>query len=117
MNRKSFLLVSVIACLPVLAMAADDMLMDKQLNGLQIDSELQGGSDSGGQNAGGTVQLLKLTNRDTVTAVCSLKPGPAESNDAESPPAVMAPGETATLRVEGKYTGAPLKAVLLCHKK
>lgn len=117
MNRNSFLLVGLIACLPVLAMAADDLLMDKQLDGLKVDSTLEGGGDSGGQNAGGSVQALKLTNNDSVAVVCRLKPGPAEATDTESPPAVMAPGESATLRVEGKYTGAPLKATLVCHKK
>jgi hypothetical protein len=100
----------------MLAMA-DDVLMDKHFNGLKIDAAMEGSSDSGGQNAGGSIQALKLTNNDTVAVVCMLKPGPAESSDAQSPPAVMAPGESALLRVEGKYTGAPLKASLDCHKK
>ncbi|WP_297833478.1 hypothetical protein [Pseudomonas sp.] len=116
MNRFSFLLVSVVVCLPLLA-NADDLLMDKHLNGLKIDAGMEGNSDSGGQSASGALQALKLTNNDSVAVICMLKPGPAESSDAQSPPAVMAPGESATLRVEGKYTGAPLKASLECHKK
>lgn len=115
MNRKSLLLLSTLICLPMLVMA-DDVRMDKHLNGLKVSAAVEGSGDSGGQDAGGSVQALKLTNNDTVAVVCVLRPGPAESG-SQSPPAVMAPGESATLRLQGKYDGAPVEEMLQCHKK
>lgn len=117
MNKKSLLLLSVALGLSVTAARAEDLDMSKQLNGLKVTSELMGGGDSGGMVSGGGTQALRLTNQDTVAVVCVLQPGPAEANDSMSPPAVMQPGESATLRVDGKYTGAPLQAALQCKKK
>lgn len=116
MNKKSLLIVSVLLGFSAAAMA-EDLDMSKQLNGLKVTSELMGGGDSGGQTSGGGTQALRLTNQDSVTVVCVLQPGPAEASDSMSPPAVMQPGESATLRVDGKYTGAPLQASLQCKKK
>lgn len=117
MNKTSLLTLLVAATLSATAVMAEDLDMSKQLNGLKVSSELMGAGDSGGMTTGGGTQLLRLTNRDTVTVVCVLQPGPAEASDSMSPPAVMEPGESASLRVDGKYTGAPLQAALQCKKK
>lgn len=123
MNKKGFFRgvcsCALVACLPLAALAADsnELTLDKQFNGLNIDAQLVGSSDTGGQGAGSGVQALKVTNNDSVVVVCQLQPGPAESTDSASPPTSLEPGKSGTLRVDGKYTGTPLKATLACRKK
>jgi hypothetical protein len=116
MNKKLLLLCGVTTCISLAAMA-DGVDLEKELNGLNIQVDVIGtGSDGGGtgSTASSGPQALKVSNNDKVVVSCKLQPGAAESQDTTAPAASIEPGKYATLRVPGKYTGAPLTAKLLC---
>lgn len=116
MNKKLLLLCSVAACFSLAAMA-DGVDLEKEFNGLNVQVEVIGsGSEGGGtgSTASSGPQALKVTNNDKVGVSCELQPGGAEAQDTTAPAASIEPGKYATLRVPGKYTGAPLTAKLLC---
>jgi hypothetical protein len=116
MNKKIRLLCSVAACYSLAAMA-DGVDLEKDFSGLNIQVEIVGsGSDGGGtgSTASSGPQALKVSNNDKVAVSCELQPGAAEAQDSTAPAAIIEPGKYGTLRVPGKYTGAPLKAKLLC---
>ena len=55
----------------------------------------------------------KLTNRDTRSVECVVDPGPTAA-DTQKQWAQLAPGETATLRVEARAAGQQSDATLTC---
>jgi len=105
-------------CLPATVTAmADGLDLDKQLNGLDIETEVVGSSGGGsaGTATASTTQMLKVTNNADVSVTCKLQPGPAEAQSDAPPPSTIEPGEQTSLAVPGKYTGAPLQAKLVCE--
>jgi hypothetical protein len=115
MNKK-ILLIGVAACLPLMAAADDNLKLDKQLNGLDITTAIEGSTDSGGgQGASSGPAALKITNNGDVAAKCLIKPDPAEAAQGNSPSMTIEPGKSAVLPVRGKYSGAPISATLVCN--
>lgn len=105
------------ACLPLLAMA--DGEIQEQLNGLQIETSssamtAQDNTGSGGPVTGNATLVLKLTNRDSQTVDCRVDPGPT-ATDTQEQKAQLAPGETATLRVDAHVGGQESDASLICN--
>ena len=116
MHKNMLIFCGLAICLPVTAMA-DGLDLDKQLNGLDIETEVVG--SSGGGSAGtattSTTQMLQITNNADVSVTCELQPRPAEAQSDAPPPTTIEPGEQTSLAVPGKYTGAPLQAKLVCE--
>ncbi|WP_043311547.1 hypothetical protein [Pseudomonas sp. ML96] len=104
------------ACLPLLALA--DGEISEQLNGLQIETSsspltAQDNTGAAGPVTGNATLLLKLTNRDTQIVECVVDPGPT-ATEPQQQRAQLAPGESATLRVEARAGGQQSDARLTC---
>jgi hypothetical protein len=103
------------ACLPLLALA--DGEIREQLNGLQVEtssSPMTAQDNTGsGPVTGNATLVLKLTNRDTQTVECRVDPGPI-ATDTQEQRVRLAPGESATLRVDSHASGQQSDASLTC---
>lgn len=104
------------ACLPLMALA--DGEISEQLNGLQIETSsspltAQDNTGAAGPVTGNATLVLKLTNRDTQVVECTVDPGPTATETHEQK-ARLAPGESATLRVDARAAGQESDASLVC---
>lgn len=112
--NKLLLIGGLAACLPLLATANAEM--EKELNGLDIETSLSPVSPSttsGPATSRGGTQLLKLTNRSSHPVECLVKPGGAEAGETVEK-ANLAPGESAALRVQSDPSGTKTDAKLVC---
>ncbi|WP_150305657.1 hypothetical protein [Pseudomonas saliphila] len=115
--NKTLLACGFIACFPLIA-AADNVELDKELNGLDIETEVVGDTTTeAGPAPGGAggIQALKVTNNGDVRASCRLEPHPSETAMTGSPATAIEAGESATLRLEGSYSSATIRAKLICE--
>ncbi|MEH6386530.1 hypothetical protein [Pseudomonas profundi] len=102
-----------VLCLP-LAVTANEASLNQELNGLDIDSRILVTDPTRGPDASG-VDLVQVTNNSDVNALCQLKPAPDEPNMNPSRPTDVAPGEQATLRLQGSYRDVKSTATLDCQ--
>jgi hypothetical protein len=113
MNR--LLIGGLAACLPLLALA--DTELQEHLNGLQVETvtsplTAQDNTGSGPVTGNGTL-VLKLTNHETQAVECEVDPGPA-ATEPQLQKVSLAPGESATLRVDSRASGNTSDAKLTC---
>lgn len=116
--KKIMMACGFVACLP-LAATANNVDIEKELNGLDIEAEISGsaGGDAGPAPGGtGGVQAMLVTNNGDVSAVCQIEPHPSETSMTGSPRVSIEPGESATMRLEGSYTSATTRARLVCEE-
>lgn len=116
--KKTLLACGFAACFSLPA-AADNVELDKELNGLDIETEVAGDSslEAGPATGGaGGIQALRVTNNSDVTANCRLEPHPSETAMTGSPATAIEAGESATLRLEGSYSSATIRAKLICEE-
>lgn len=113
MNR--LLIGGLAACLPLLAMA--DGELTEHLNGLQVEtatSPLTAQDNTGsGPVTGNATLVLKLTNHETQAVDCEVDPGPTAA-DPQVQRVSLEPGESATLRVDARASGATSDGKLTC---
>ncbi|WP_150304365.1 hypothetical protein [Pseudomonas saliphila] len=116
--KKIATTLGLLACLP-LAAFAQDIELDKELNGLDIETEIIGDSTATapGPGAAAGTQVLQVTNNSDSTVTCQLDPGPAETAASESPMASIKAGESAVLRLDGSYASATMRAKLICSEE
>ena len=116
--KKIAATLGLLACMP-LAAFAQDIKLDKELNGLDIETQVIGDSTATAPGPGGTAstQVLQVTNNSDSTVTCQLDPGPAETAASESPMAPIKAGESATLRLDGSYASATTRAKLICNEE
>ncbi len=114
MNRS--LLCGLAAFLPLLAMAAPELA--EELNGLNVEtstSQITAQDNTGsGPVTGNATLVVKLTNRDTRSVECEVDPGPT-ATEMQVQKVNLAPGESATLRVDSRATGTGTETKLSCH--
>lgn len=120
MNNRTSLLYILAALLPLSISAhADELQIEKVLNGLDITTEIAGASSGGpgpGPGTSGGTQLMKVTNNTSDTVRCELKAGPAEPSDDTPGPVKIDPHESSALRLPGNYSSATFKGTLTCTK-
>ncbi|MEH6387885.1 MULTISPECIES: hypothetical protein [Pseudomonas] len=117
--KKILLACGLATCFPLVA-AADNVELEKELNGLDIQTEVVGDTGTtAGPATGGTsgVQALRVTNNGDVTANCRLEPHPSEPAMTGSPETLIEAGDSATLRLEGSYSSATIRSKLVCEEE
>ncbi|HDZ58390.1 MAG TPA: hypothetical protein ENI17_05115 [Pseudomonas xinjiangensis] len=106
--------------LPAIALAAADVLLDRELNGLDIATRVTGPGDRGHPAAvPGTDQTktVHISNNSEVTVTCDLSPEPAETAWPDFPEATIIAGGSATLDVGGDYSTETIRAKLVCTEE
>ena len=103
-----------LALLLPLAAAANEASLNLDLNGLDIDSRIVHTDATRGPDAAG-VDLVRVTNNEEVPVLCQLKPASDEPNMKPSRAMDVAPGEQATLRLQGSYRNVKSTATLSCQ--
>lgn len=99
-------------CLP-LTVAANEASLNLDLSGLDVDSQIVNTDATRGPDATG-IDLVRVTNNAEVHIICQLKPTPDEPNMKPSRAIDIAPGEQATLRLQGSYRDVNSSATLQC---
>lgn len=116
--KKIATTLGLLACLP-LVVFAQDIELDKELNGLDIETKIIGDrtATTPGPGAAAGTQVLQVTNNGDSTVTCQLDPGPAETAASESPVTLIKAGESAVLRLGGGYASATMRAKLICNEE
>ncbi|QIB51451.1 MULTISPECIES: hypothetical protein [Pseudomonas] len=116
--KKIAATLGLLACLP-LAAFAENIELDKELNGLDIETKIVGDDTATTPGPGGAVgtQVLQVTNNSDSTVTCQLNPGPAETAASESPMTPIKAGASAVLRLDGSYASATMRAKLICKEE
>ncbi|MBQ0743564.1 MAG: hypothetical protein KBT85_09730 [Pseudomonas sp.] len=114
---KLALACAVIACMPAVALAAPQVLLDSELNELDIRTLVIDPEDSTGPASADNPKHLRLTNNHSSAVECSLRPEPAEQAWTFFPDATIQPGEQAELRIGGDYSTETIRVKLVCEDK
>ncbi|SDS92030.1 MULTISPECIES: hypothetical protein [Pseudomonadaceae] len=116
--KKIATTLGLLACLPFVAFA-QDIELDEELNGLDIETKIIGDSTATTPGPGGTAgtQVLQVTNNGDSSVTCQLDPGPAETAASESPMTPIKAGASAVLRLDGSYASATMRAKLICNEE
>lgn len=111
---KRAYLCALIACLPGPALAAADIMLDEELNGLDIRTWVIEPEQAADAITPDNLKRLRLTNNHDSTVRCTLAPEPAEDSWTFFPETTLRPGEEAELRIGGDYTTEIIRAKLVC---
>ncbi len=107
-------LCAVIGCLPAVALAAPDVMLDEELNGLDIRTWVLDSAEASAATPE-NFKRLQLTNNHSSTVHCTLAPEPAEDSWTFFPEATIRPGEKVDLRIGGDYSTEIIRAKLICE--
>lgn len=106
---------AVIGCLPAVALGSPEILLDKNLNGLDIRTWVVEPEEASGSINPDNLKHLRLTNNHSSAVHCSLRPEPAEDSWTFFPDANIQPGAKAELPIGGDYSTETIRVKLTCE--
>ena len=106
---------AVIGCLPAVALAETEILLDQELNGLDVRTWIVESEQVPDVLTPENYQRLRLTNNHESTVHCTLEPEPAEDSWTFFPEATLRTGEEVELRIGGDYSTETIRAKLVCE--
>lgn len=112
---KLFRACAVIGCLPAIAFASPEIVLDKELNGLDIRTWIVEPEEAASALTPENLKRVRLTNNHDSTVRCSLEPEPAENSWTFFLNATILSGEQVELRVGGDYSTEIIRVKLICE--
>jgi hypothetical protein len=107
--------IALVGCLPAVAMALPDVMLDAELNGLDIRTWVEEAAAEPDALSPENFHHVRLTNNHDSTVHCTMEPEPAEDAWTFFPEATIKPGEEVLLPVGGDYTTDIIRAKLICE--